>query len=182
MSIADDDQGVYVDDIVEGSLAEKEGTAKVGMRVVSANGVDLTGEGKHDAAVHALTHLSLILAPNSGQVVDSKENRSIPVAYEEEVVKTVELQREVGVGFGIHVSDGTEKIDNKDMITHRGIVFAFVTVLRGFSIIRNIAIAYFHTSMQTVGPWISAAPYGSCIVLHLVCGKFGCPVGTAFSR
>ena len=60
MQISDDDGGVFVEGVVAGSLAEIEGTAKAGMRGVSANGVDLQGPDKHDAAVHALTPLLLL--------------------------------------------------------------------------------------------------------------------------
>jgi C-terminal processing protease CtpA/Prc len=59
--IADDHDGIFIEKIASGSAAEVEGTAKKGMRIVSANGVGLTGSDKHDAAVHALTHVRLMV-------------------------------------------------------------------------------------------------------------------------
>lgn len=49
-------QAIYISRITEGGVAEKDGKLMVGDRIISINGVDLSG-ARHDQAVSMLTGL-----------------------------------------------------------------------------------------------------------------------------
>ncbi|XP_015810242.3 protein scribble homolog isoform X20 [Nothobranchius furzeri] len=55
------DTGIYISRIAEGGAAHRDGTLRVGDRVISINGVDMT-EAKHDQAVALLTGTSPTIA------------------------------------------------------------------------------------------------------------------------
>ncbi|XP_065213379.1 protein lap4 [Planococcus citri] len=73
----DNSEGIYVSRITEGGVAEKDGKLQVGDRILSINGVDMTG-ATHDVAVSILTGLERFVRIAAEREVAYPRNSATP--------------------------------------------------------------------------------------------------------